>query len=544
MDKIKENQVQSERGFTGIDITIAVIIIMLFVSIITGLTYNIYLATVSNELATKANSYLIQIFDKIDTISYEQIVEDSKVESADVFIQKLQLALNQPNIKVERGMNNTTYLDGYLIQVSVKNYNETVGKENKLDVIKIVEVKITYTVGKEIKTIESKRIKTIDSTHTDSLGITPKLGQGMIPVKYQENDGYWQVTTASDPEWFNYEKGKWANVMLQDEIEMDSTTGQITRAGSMFVYIPRFAYQMEKTNYHTSTAGKISIKFIELNNKCKDGSNITIEDATNSSVAGTAKNATTNFIVHPAFKESNNLEGFWVAKYEASHKDAGNTSSQTGTKDLKIKAGVTSWRNISIIDAVSKCTGITLTGNAYGLQQDSKASLITNEQWSAISYLSQSIYGKNAKIDNNTNSNMVTGSGGNGNSTTGNVYGVYDMAGGTWEYVLGFLQASSITGISELLGADIPKSLYAGTSTDAATNYNANSLTSLWEYSATGLNNTAWDGTTSNFITTSNPFFIRGGAQNASATSGIFAYGAKSGAADNGVSFRPSIIVK
>ena len=81
---------------------------------------------------------------------------------------------------------------------------------------------------------------------------TPLMKTGMTPVKYDETNSCWVVTTADDAEWYDYENKKWANVMLQDGLEYDAT-GKVTSEGSMFVWIPRFAYkitnQLTRDNY-------------------------------------------------------------------------------------------------------------------------------------------------------------------------------------------------------------------------------------------------------------------------------------------------------
>ena len=69
-----------------------------------------------------------------------------------------------------------------------------------------------------------------------------------------------------------------------------------------------------------------------------------------------------------------------------------------------------------------------------------------NDEWGAAAYLSRSKYGKNDEVTINSNSLYYTG-GGSGNAyvnnvaqgTTGNVYGVYDMSGGAWEYVAAYV---------------------------------------------------------------------------------------------------------
>lgn len=56
----------------------------------------------------------------------------------------------------------------------------------------------------------------------------PELIEGMTPIKWNGNK--WVETTADDKDWYNYSKKQWANVKLAD--------------GSMFVWIPRYAYKI------------------------------------------------------------------------------------------------------------------------------------------------------------------------------------------------------------------------------------------------------------------------------------------------------------
>ncbi len=42
----------------------------------------------------------------------------------------------------------------------------------------------------------------------------PVVGAGMIPIKWDESIKMWVITTEDD--WYDYEQGKWANVMLSD----------------------------------------------------------------------------------------------------------------------------------------------------------------------------------------------------------------------------------------------------------------------------------------------------------------------------------------
>lgn len=144
---------------------------------------------------------------------------------------------------------------------------------------------------------------------------TPQLVEGMIPVKW--NGSQWIETTTNDKEWYNYANNQWANVKTQD--------------GSMFVWIPRYAYKITK-GYHgeglnyqkqtvnslsTKESGIVEIQFLDgTENKTFNGKVI---DSSNT-------NSKTDFVIHPAFKFGNKeLMGFWIAKYEASKTDSTDT---------------------------------------------------------------------------------------------------------------------------------------------------------------------------------------------------------------------------
>lgn len=118
---------KKEEGFTQIDIIVAVLIVMVFASVIAGLFSN--LATKRNESARKCEATNLAI----ETIEAIKIKEYSSVTS-DINIEEL-------------GISSRT---GYVVNITVdnyKDYSENNGKDIK-DVIKKVTVKVSYTVGK------------------------------------------------------------------------------------------------------------------------------------------------------------------------------------------------------------------------------------------------------------------------------------------------------------------------------------------------------------------------------------------------------------
>lgn len=316
----------------------------------------------------------------------------------------------------------------------------------------------------------------------------PKLSEGMIPIKWENSN--WVICSENDPGWYSYveqaENGtvKWANVMLSDGkyYATNSTTVNKTGKeearigtkvaeadlGSMFVWIPRYSYSISYTNpENKNEGGEIEVSFLQ--------------DDTNKEVSGNETSKT----VHPGFEmDGKQLEGIWVAKFEASGKNSsgeyvGNASSgSSGTASttgayVMVKPSVPSWRHITVGESQYQSMKISTDTARYGAT-NINSHLIKNAEWGAVAYLCYSDFGKVPQINacgsyNSTGQyyyDLYTGAGpqANGNesvysynsstfattyaynttngklaSTTGNETGVYDMNGGAWERVAAYL---------------------------------------------------------------------------------------------------------
>ena len=364
-----------------------------------------------------------------------------------------------------------------------------------------------------------------DGNYNASKGVnTPKLGSGMTPIKW--NGSSWVNTTGSDKEWYDYTGKKWANAKTSD--------------GSMWVWIPRYAYSIT-SGYHSSSAGNIEVEFMKgLTNETSTGR----KSFNNASGQG-------KWNIHPAFNYGQTVSGIWVAKFEASN---------SGGK-IKVEPGVQSWRSITVNDIYTNCLNYNKTLNSH---------MMKNDEWGAVAYLSKSKYGKqNEEVWINNSSSYITGSAGNSASagsnegttndytstqgvkasTTGTVYGVYDMSGGAWEYVAAYVNNGDFNlknyGSSLVNGDAKTKNVYSKGSTNSyEDNYKQNKGVygdALYE---TSINGNSRDGSWYDdySIFPISPFFIRGGSYNNGTNAGMFAFYADNGNIDSFNSFRPVLV--
>lgn len=379
--------------------------------------------------------------------------------------------------------------------------------------------------------------------------------------------------------WYDYTEGvnQWANV---------KTTGG--ENDCYWVWIPRYAYKVPTKG---GTAETIEVKFLQGTTNLPIGETEAIINTT--PTPGT-------WVVHPAFTNAGNggfgeLTGIWVAKFEASSNASNVVENPTVAQlaidggsaidiDLKVrvKPNVTSWRNITVGNIFTVCRNLTESGNSLENTSDLNSHMMKNIEWGAVAYLSRSVYGKNSEVWNNpyynnkTNYSPITGlcsneidgkdkgmtditktckyneDGGGNASTTGNVYGVYDMAGGAWEYVAGILSSyKSNSGNYDFTNLDTYPNKYfdwyAGNSSDKNTNYNANTNKygdAVYETSSSSDSYTgSWESSYSFFPHSNYSVFRRGGPANGGSNAGVFAFSYDTGETVTNHSFRPVVIV-
>lgn len=391
---------------------------------------------------------------------------------------------------------------------------------------------------------------------------------------------------AAPSNWYDYTEGvnQWANV---------KTTGGGNDC--YWVWIPRYAYKITYTTPESRVSGNIDVKFL------KGTSNVPIGE-TEEIVSKTPGHE--KWLVHPAFwwDENNNgiedegeqLTGIWVAKFEASSNSPSVVENPTPAQlatdggsatdiELKVRAkpNVTSWRSITMGSIVTVCKNLTTAGNSLENTTKIDSHLMKNIEWGAVAYLSKSSYGKNGKVwtnpyfNNISDCSPITGfcgigvndedlhtteianackynevKGGNA-STTGNVYGVYDMSGGAYEFVAGILGSyKSNGGYYDFTNSDLYPNKYfdwyAGDSGDRNTNYNANGEKygdAVYEICISGEgSNAGWDNIGCYFPTTGTPIFIRGGRAWGDGIMGVFHFSSNAGEGDATYSFRPALI--
>ena len=178
--------------------------------------------------------------------------------------------------------------------------------------------------------------------------------------------------------------------------------------------------------------------------------------------------------------------------------------------------------------------------------------MMKNMEWGAVAYLKQSKYGLGTTdIAVNTNSSYYTGGGTSdayktnvAQSTTGNIYGVYDMSGGAWERVMGNMKNSSNAFYSSNAGfTTAPDAKYYDSykydSSSDTTHARGKLGDATKETLATfGSNAGGWYSDYARFPNSSYSWFNRGGNYGYGSYAGVFNFYYSNGGAHNSDSAR------
>ena len=369
---------------------------------------------------------------------------------------------------------------------------------------------------------------TLSPDYVDASGANkPELANNMIPIRY--NGSNWVYADISE-EWYDYDSKEWANaVVLNNGVSKNiGDTIAEDEIALWYVWIPRYKYQLFNANNGSVESQIINVRF---ESGTATTGTVSCQDAVGGSGTSseTCTNATNgNWYTHPAFTfGSEQLTGFWVGKFEVNGT----------TEQITIKSGVTSLRNENVS---SFFTAIQNMSTVYSLNGDSH--MIKNMEWGAIAYLKQSKYGLGTTdIQINSNSEFYTGGGSNtsyktntAQSTTGNIYGIYDLSGGAWEYVMGnMVDSSGQFYISSSSFSYAPDTKYY----DAYT-YSIDYLThgrgKLGDATKETLttfenNNGGWYSDNAYFTYDVSSWFFRGGGYNKSDSAGMFFFSCAGG---------------
>ena len=412
-----------KNGFTLIELLAVIIVLAIIALIATPIIFNV----IENAKIKSLENSCYGVIDAIRTKYAEGLLNLNKITNGNV---------NELTVSGEKPIDGTWTID---------NSKDSEQRGIKIDNVRFSSMK-DYACSNDLETGKVSCKKTYKD---NSSANTPILFKNMVPIKYENNK--WIIADLGQ-KWYDYDAKEWANAVVLNSGVTKNVGDEVTEEeiSLWYVWIPRYKYTIFNGNNGSAAAQLINVAF--ESGISRTGTVTCTDNADGSETCSTITNGTSTY-THPAFKFGNTeLTGFWVGKFEISTTDSTCNSSASSTNcnkvlTMSIKPNVSSWRYATISNHF---TSIQNAKTTYGIN-NADSHMLKNMEWGAVAYLKQSKYGLGTTdIAVNTNSSYYTGGGTSdayktnvAQSTTGNIYGVYDMSGGAWERVMGNMKNSS-----------------------------------------------------------------------------------------------------
>ena len=559
--KQEEQRMQKNNGITLIALVITIIVLL----ILAGVT--IATLTGDNGILTKATEAKEQteLADEKEKVELSATGALTKANGGEISQENLEEELGKyfetGKYAVEAGTNEDG-TEGYIVTITEKDPN---GRKYFVDKNGNVEDYIvrepeepTEGTGTNFKmTYGVIEVEFLSGTsyNTTTTPNHPILKEGMTGITYNEATGETtNVSNSNGTDWYSY----------VETTDSDMTDGGTTNGGnshwanakvtvdnvdSYFVWIPRYAYRIiyfdSQDSENAYRAGTLTEEDALANSKIVGYSDargiVDTEGRTKEGVAvQTAISVNDKYLkTHPVFDGDVNyggwaeedgtptkLQGIWVAKYEASE----------GTNNKpKSEPGVSSWRSERIGDMFTYAQGYNPTLNSH---------LMKNSEWGAVAYLTESKYGRNGTeiTINNNGTTYYTGGGfgtayvnNTNQSSTGNIYGIYDLSGNAYGYVAGYYSGGSLSN---------GNSFANGTSDAYSTAYSGTTASSAYKYGDATYETSGWNSDSAYFVSSGSPFFRRGGYCGDGSYAGVFGFYSAYGDNGGSGSFRVCLAVQ
>ena len=484
--------------------------------------------------------------------------------------------------------------DGNVTKINLDSELDKSPGKNKYDseeieegiVVTYRESKRSYLVDTDGNVIEYIKREPEPKPEDSTLSILDPMTYGVIEIEFLEGTGYnisskpnepilkdgmklveyngtnWQETT------YNADKYYKAQITATENGGTSYWANAQTADGSFYVWIPRYAYRI------------IYFKTEDAENKYRNGS-LTEEEALKQDLivgysdargivdkqgkrptkiaAQTAIKVNDKYFkLHPAFSNDpdlggwdSQLSGIWIAKFEASKPEATDSSSGNGIIPKSVP-GVLSWRGFQKAEIGLAYTYSKDAYNKNGeLNTILNSHLMKNSEWGAVAYLTESKYGRNgtevtannsyitgaAQIDTGTEKDY-TSEKGQLASSTGNLYGVYDLSGHD-SYVAAYYKYSTNSQLSN--GKSFAKE--NGISDKYSTVYESEDISDAYKYGDATLETKNWNNDYLNWITETFCFINRGDGSTGK-TPGIFLVHYSTGQGTSYTGFRVCLSIK
>ena len=144
---------KSNKGYTGIDISIAMIIILIFIPTIFGIVYNLQKARARTEREAVAINIATDVLEIAKSLNYSEVSISNENSEFKTLLNNKYSNLQNSNNTVNCNYSDVNNIH-YKIQVTVSNYYPAdIEVQDQNDLVKQITAEVMYPVGNSTKSI-------------------------------------------------------------------------------------------------------------------------------------------------------------------------------------------------------------------------------------------------------------------------------------------------------------------------------------------------------------------------------------------------------
>lgn len=272
MKKQLVKQLNSQKGFTGADVMIALLIIVTTLGVITMIYVNLVVDSKSVDKKTGATRIATNLMENLEMCFYDDLETNLQDLCKDGTMTK-----NGTTYSVNGGKNvkifNTTIPEDYQVSIDLVNSYGT-QTDSQYDLVKKATVKVEYLADGKTKDVtldkvltkevirecnspnfEAKYVQTMVGKDTYQMYSDYIAGQEankiICPIQYDATAEAYKLVEDVSSIWYSYSNKQWARTLVLDSAEVNNVINQETKIVDMsqiedtwkekcYVWIPRF----------------------------------------------------------------------------------------------------------------------------------------------------------------------------------------------------------------------------------------------------------------------------------------------------------------
>lgn len=251
-------QLNNQKGVTGADVVIALLIILTAVGVISMLYVNLVIGSRETDRKAGATRIATNMIENMSQMYYDEItehlenlVQENKAEKQ----ENTYIITKENSTKVFE----TNVPNGYGVEIMLNEVGD-------YDLVKKVTTTVKFKVDGQDKKVQLNKVLTRETVRecnspnfsesyiaqmtTDNWEFYTENSQNasgvkiICPIQYDKSSESYQIVTNRNSLWYSYSNKQWARVLILEPNQLENITEEMLTGENSYIWVPRFGIQV------------------------------------------------------------------------------------------------------------------------------------------------------------------------------------------------------------------------------------------------------------------------------------------------------------